>query len=542
MNLGSRFNQHSFAMVPAPSIPRSRFDRSFTVKDTMEFDYLNPIFVDEVLPGDTVNLNINTFVRLATQKVPILDNLWVDYYFFYCPSRLLWTNWKKFMGEQDNPGDSISYTIPQVTIPANGPEVGELADKFGLPTDVAAGYSANALPFRMYNKVWNEWFRDQNLQNSVTLNLGDGPDTLSDTVLLKVAKKPDYFTTASTAPQKGSASTISLSGTPTVSGTGNLSIPGMNLEFRTATSGGGSTRTLTSAAGGPGSSVFDSIGDGSQIHSWNPAQNVAFSSIASGLSVGVTGVDISVNDLRLGILVQSLLELMMIGGTRYVEIILAHFGVVSPDFRLARSEFLGGGSSRINIHPVAQTAITSGSNALAQLGAFGTSSSSGQNIGFSKSFTEHGYIMALCSARADVTYQQGLNKMWSRSDRFTFYWPKLQQLGEQVVYKGELLTKGTSYDTEVFGYQERHAEYRYRPSEIHGKFRSQYATSIDQWHMAEELSGSPALNSTFIVRNTPIDRSIAVTGEPALLFDAWIQYFHARPMMTYAIPATLGRF
>lgn len=529
MSLGSRTNQHSFAVVPAPTVPRSSFDRSFAIKDTMEFDYANPIFVDEVLPGDTVTCNLNTFVRLATQKVPILDNLYIDYYFFFCPSRLLWTNWKKFMGEQDSPGDSISYTVPQMTIPAGGPEVGSLADKLGLPTDIAAGYSVNTLPFRMYNKVYNDWFKSQDLQNAAVVDTDDGPDALTDYVLLKACKKHDYFTSALPAPQKGSAVSLPLGTTAPILADTSYS----NYQYvRRSTDGVVMTNTnplhgmITTGYLGESTNTTDYYLDLNGTH---------YTDLTNATAA-------TINEFRQAIMVQSMLELMARSGSRYVEIILAHFGVVSPDFRLSRSELLGMGTAKINSHPVAQTAITSGSNALGQLGAFGTSSTQGSYIGFSKSFTEHGYVMALCSARADVTMQQGLNRMWSRSTRNDFYWPKFQQLGEQTILKKEIYLQGTSDDTTVFGYQERHAEYRFRPSEIHGKFRSQYATPIDQWHMAEEFGSLPSLNSTFIVRNTPIDRAIAVSGEPALLFDGWVHYIHARPMMTYAIPASLGRF
>lgn len=528
MGLGSRNNQHSFAAVPAPSVPRSSFDRSFTVKDTMDFDYLNPIFVEEVLPGDTINLSLNTFVRLATQKVPILDNLWVDYYFFFVPNRIIWTNWKKFMGEQLNPGDSISYTVPQMTIPAGGPEVGSLSDKFGLPTDIAAGYTVNTLPYRAYNLIWNSWFKSQDLDNDVVVDYDDGPDTLSDYVLLKARKKHDYFTSALPSPQKGTAVSLPLGTTAPVTGIGlNSASSFTNSSLTVWETGSASAQTFAwRNAGAAPSEIFIEGTDADSAAIYADLTNATAATI---------------NELRLAMLTQSFLELMARGGSRYVEIILAHFGVQSPDFRLQRPEMLSAGTSRINIHPVAQTAITSGSNALGQLAAFGTGSTGG-NIGFAKSFTEHGIILGLCSARADVTYQQGLNKLWSRSTRLDYYWPKLQQLGEQTILKKELYLQGTADDTTVFGYQERHAEYRFRPSEIHGKFRSQYATPIDQWHMAEEFGSLPSLNSTFLARNTPIDRAIAVTGEPHLLFDAYVKMIHVRPMMTYAIPATLGRF
>ena len=235
-----------------------------------------------------------------------------------------------------------------------------------------------------------------------------------------------------------------------------------------------------------------------------------------------------------------MLELDARGGTRYVEILQAHFNVTSPDFRLQRPEYLGGGSSRITSHPVAQTAPTSGSNPQAQLAAFGTSQ--GSNIGFSKSFVEHGYVIGMACARADLTYQQGLNKLWTRQTRYDFFWPKLQEIGEQAILNKEIYAQGTSDDELVFGYQERYAEYRFKPSEIRGEFRSTYATSLDFWHMAEEFGSLPALNAAFIEQATPIDRAIAVSGAPHLLFDAWFKYTHARPMLTYSVPSTLGRF
>ena len=392
MSLGSRSNQHSFSVVPAPSIPRSSFDRSFTVKDTMEFDYLNPIFVEEIIPGDTVSLNLNTFVRLATQKVPILDNLYVDYYFFFCPSRLLWANWKKFMGEQDNPSDSISYTIPQMVIPAGGPEVGSLADKFGLPTDVAAGYQANALPFRMYNKVWNEWFRDQNLQNSVVVDTDDGTDALSDYVLLKANKKHDYFTSCLPSPQKGTAVELPLGTNAPIYSAGlthvDNTIP-IKVQYEDRAWGELSAN---------GASVNNSS--------------------TAGTTTGYLYADLSaataatINSLRQAFAIQQILELDARSGTRYVEALKGRWGVTSPDFRLQRPEYLGGGSTAVTVNPIAQT---SGSNAsgtstpLANLAAVGTALAKGH--GFTQSFTEHGVIIGLVSVRADLIYQQGLDRM-----------------------------------------------------------------------------------------------------------------------------------
>lgn len=528
--LGSRYSQHRFAQVPDVKMARSQFDRSFTIKDTFDFDYLVPIFVDEMLPGDTANVTLNSFARLATQKVPIMDNMYIDFFFFFVPNRLVMTNWEKLNGAQENPDDTTDYLLPTMTFPAGGPEVGTIYDKMGLPTDISAGYTINnTLPFRAYNLIWNEWFRDQNLQDSVDVPKDDGPDSPSEFTLLKRAKRHDYFTSALPWPQKGPAVTLPLGTVAPVISNGQP----LRLFDQTANSTNqvswSSSFGVTVAGGG--------FGNGNLLRAGDSQGNLT--GLQTDLSEATAA---TINQLREAFSMQSMLELDARGGTRYVEILQAHFNVISPDFRLQRPEYLGGGSQRINSHPVAQTAPTSGSNPQAQLAAFGTSSSAGQNIGFTKSFVEHGYVIGLACARADITYQQGINRMWSRSTRYDFFWPKLQELGEQAILNKEIYVQGNSADETVFGYQERYAEYRYKPSEIHGKFRSTFATSLDFWHMSEEFMSAPSLNETFIQQNTPIERAIAVTTEPHLLFDAYYSYKHARPMMTYAVPSTLGRF
>nr|QJB18984.1 MAG: major capsid protein [Microvirus sp.] len=523
--LGNRYSQHSFAQVPDVRMARSQFDRSFTIKDTFDFDYLVPIFVDEILPGDTCNLTVNTFARLATQKVPIMDNMMIDYFFFFVPNRLVWENWEKFNGAQTDPGDSTDYVLPQMTMTADGPEVGSIYDKFGLPTDIASAYTLkNTLPLRAYSLIWNDWFKDQNLQDSLVVPKDDGPDEVADFALQKRGKRHDYFTSCLPWPQKGPAVDLPLGISAPVITNGN------NPTFNAT---GQTNQPINAIAGSGVLNINNAPSSNSLITFGNQ----------SGLQADLTNATAAtINQLREAFSMQSLFELDARGGTRYVEILQAHFNVVSPDFRLQRPEYLGGGQTRINSHPVAQTAPTAGSNAQAQLAAFGTSSSQGQNIGFTKSFVEHGYVIGLACARADLTYQQGINRMWNRSTRYDFFWPKLQELGEQTVLNKEIYVQGNSADENVFGYQERYAEYRYKPSEIHGEFRSTFAQSLDFWHMAEEFNSLPSLNSTFIVQNTPIERAIAVTGAPHLLFDAWFNYKHARPMMTYSVPSTLGKF
>lgn len=527
--LGNRYSQHSFAQIPDVKMARSQFDRSFTVKDTFDFDYLVPIFVDEILPGDTCNINVNTFGRLATQKVPIMDNMYIDFFFFFVPNRLVWNNWEKFNGAQTDPGDSTDFVIPTITSRVTtGEIVGSIWDKMGLPTD-KPGLEVNTLPFRAYQLIWNEWFRDQNMQDSLVVSKDDGPDLPAEYALLKRGKRHDYFTSALPWPQKGDAVDLPLGTTaPVLTNNTAFTLKKSGLAERNLQVNTDATNTITLSGAG-------NYGTG----------NLQFGA-NSGLYADLTNATAAtINQFRQAISIQSLLELDARGGTRYVEILAAHFNVTSPDFRLQRPEYLGGGETKINSHPVAQTAPTAGSNPQAQLAAFATTSTSGQNIGFSKSFVEHGYVIGLACARADITYQQGINRMWLRENRYDFFWPKLQEIGEQAILNKELYAQGTANPTQdeaVFGYQERYAEYRYMPSQIKGEFRSTFATSLDFWHMAEEFGSLPSLNATFIQQSTPIERAIAVTSSPDLLMDMWFQYKHARPMLTYSIPATLGRF
>nr|AVQ10214.1 putative major capsid protein [Gokushovirinae environmental samples] len=523
--------QHVFAQVPEAQISRSRFDRSHGVKTTFDAGWLVPVFVDEVLPGDTFNLRVTYFARLATPIHPFMDNMFLETFFFFVPNRLLWNNFKKFFGEQDNPADSTSFLVPQSTSPAGGYGEMSLQDYMGLPTK-KAGYLHNVLHTRAYNRIYNEWFRDQNLQNSVTLDLGDGPDTPANYVLLRRGKRHDYFTSCLPWPQKGPAVNIPLGGTAPVTGIGftgspTLATGGLTYRESTPLPNKVYTNAMQTAPG---------AANGIMVQSDTAVAATAKPLIYADLTQATAA---TINQLRQAFQIQKIYERDARGGTRYTELIQAHFGVTSPDARLQRSEYLGGGSTPINVNPIAQTSV-SAATPQGNLAAMGTGMLSG--VGFSKSFTEHGVLIGMVSARADMNYQNGLNRMWSRQTRFDFYWPALAQIGEQAVLNKEIFCNADANDPLTFGYQERYAEYRYKPSQICGLFRSNAAAPLDSWHLAVNYSALPALNATFIVEDPPVDRVIAVTTEPHFLLDGYFQLQCARPMPVYSVPGNIDRF
>lgn len=522
MHRNKSVNVHQFAMIPKADIPRSSFKIETAHKTTFDAGYLIPVYVDEVLPGDTFNLKMTAFARLSTPLYPTMDNLHLDSFFFFVPNRLIWSNWQKFMGQQENPGDSISYVVPTTTTPAGGYAVGSIFDYMGLPTvgQVAAGQTVShaALHLRAYNLIYNEWFRDENMQNSVVVNKGDGPDTYTDYALLRRGKRHDYFTSALPWPQKGASVTLPL----------GTKAPIVSANYSAGISPGNFIPMATVAPTGV-------------------AGNYTFGTGATGLYTDLTSATAAtINQLRQSFQIQKLLERDARGGTRYTEIVRSHFGVISPDARLQRPEYLGGGSTPININPIAQTSGTNASGTstpLGNLAAMGTGLAHGH--GFTQSFTEHGVIIGLVSVRADLTYQQGLRKMWSRSTRYDFYFPAFAHLGEQAILNKEIYVTGNSTDNDVFGYQERWAEYRYNPALITGLFKSTSAGTIDGWHLAQKFTSLPTLNTSFIQENPPVSRILAVgasaNGQQFLL-DTFFSNKIARPMPMYSVPGLIDHF
>lgn len=530
-------SQEDSSIIKRPTIPRSKFIGHWTRKTAFDAGYLVPFLVDEILPGDHMRYNVTAYVRMSTPLFPIFDNQRVDTFFFFVPNRILWVNWVKMMGEQANPADSISYNTPDIPSPVGGYAVGSLFDHMGLPVagqiDPGQQLWTSVMPLRAYNKIWNDWFRDQNIQNSAAEITANGPDVPANYSLLRRAKAQDYFTTALPWPQKFTAPATPLSGQAPVTGIGMPFGATNNTGPFTAYESDGAAAVYANAAdptsfGNLYIKTLDPGGGGQII-----PQVFADLSAATGVAI---------NTFRQAFMVQTLLERDARGGTRYTELIRNHFGVINPDFRLQRAEYIGGGQSPLNITPIAQTA-PSASAVVGALGAAGTSAGTHEA---SYAATEHGFIIGLINVRTELSYQQGLHKMWTRGTRYDYYWPTFAELGEQAILRKEIYCVGNALvDDLVFGYQERWHEYRTRYSEVTGIMRSTATGTLDAWHLAQRFSAAPTLSDTFIQDTPPMDRVLAAGALAAgqqYLADIMIQRTATRPLPTFGTPATLGRF
>lgn len=561
----SHRKNNRFSQIPNSPIQRSVFDRSHDYKTTMDAGYLIPFFVDEVLPGDTFKLRVNAFVRMNTLIAPFMDNVFMDTFFFFVPTRLVWDNWQRFCGEQKNPGDSTDFLIPSLIHSSGSNNIitkftpGSIFDYMGLPTstnspDSTIPFYVNSLPFRAYNLIYNEWFRDENLIDSVPVPTGDGPDDVNTYKLLKRAKHHDYFTSALPWPQKGPQVDINLASNSVVpvemwsrtdpdtvtkanwnNGVGIHFQGDINYASMYLANGGDFVQRYSEASPVAGTGLRAILSPNVQYPSHSNTYGSGYAN-----DPFVSWPSIEINDLRQAFQIQKFYEKWARGGSRYTETLRVMFNVISPDARLQRPEYLGGTHSRVNVVPTAQTSSTDSVSPQSNLSAFGVLGDSAH--GFNKSFVEHGYVIGLCCLRADITYQQGLNRMWSRRQLFDFYWPTLAHLGEQVVYNREIYAQGTADDNGVFGYQERYAEYRYKPSMITGKLRSTDPQSLDVWHLAQKFDTMPKLNQDFIEENPPINRVIAVQNEPQFFADFWFDLKTSRPMPVYSVPGLVDHF
>lgn len=539
----NRNSEQHYAQVPHAEIRRAKFQRDFNLLTTMNEGDLVPIYLDEVLPADTFKINLNALVRMATPLYPVMDNAYMDFYFFFVPARLLWKHFQNLMGQNDSTfwAETTEYTTPVTTAPEGGWNVGTLADYFGIPTGVS-GLKVNSLPFRAYAKVWNEWFRDENLQQPVTQSMDDTTTTgvntgtkLSDAeaggMPLKVCKYKDYFTSCLPSPQK-STEPVQL---PLTGAAGIYAYSDKELKNKTEATINSYT-DQTDAGGVTNQRLYDVIlwtSEPEQIYVGNGEAKKQYYLGADLTKVEAT----TINELRQAIAVQHIFERDARTGTRYKEILKGAWGVTSPDARLDRSEYIGGHRMPINVNQVIQTSSTDSTSPQGNTGAYSMTTLSRNMCTYSA--TEHGYVLGLAAIRVDHSYQQGLSRLWTRNTRFSYYDPMLANLGEQAVLNQEIYAQGKAEDEEVFGYQEAWADYRYRTNMITSEMRSNYAQTLDAWHYADKYDALPTLSSSWIKEGTEnIDRTLAVQSSNSHQFICNFYYEQAwtRPMPIYSVP------
>lgn len=531
--MANRNSESRFAQVPRANIKRARFKRNYSNITTINEGDLVPIYVDEVLPGDTISLNQNSLIRMSTPLYPVMDNAYCDFYYFFVPCRLLWDHWQNLMGQNDSTywAETTEYSVPQTTAPSGGWAAGTIADYMGIPTQVA-NLSVNSMPFRAYARIWNEWFRDENLQQPVVQDMDDANNTGSNTgtdltdaqnggLPLKVGKRHDYFTSCLPAPQKGEQVNFGLAQRTTLDGYAKTSLGEMKVLQFTPNEGAAIEKEANNE-------TFTIAGT---YFAGGKAGNGDIKLYSSPIS------PVTINDLRQAIAIQHILEADARGGTRYIELLAHEFGVTSPDSRLQRSEYIGGSCIPININQVIQTSATDSTSPQGNTAAYSMTTSRDKMVSYSA--VEHGYIIGLACIRVDHSYQQGLSRMWTRKGRFDFYHPMLANLSEMAVLNQEIYAQGTEKDTEVFGYQEAWADYRYHPNIVTGEMRSNYAQSLDAWHYADHYEALPMLSSTWIQEGTEnIDRTLAVQAETSHQFiaDFYFDQTWTRPMPIYSVP------
>lgn len=538
-----------FSQLPHVDIHRSVFDRSHSLKTSFNVGDVIPFYVDEVLPGDTFDITTSKVVRMPSLVTPIMDNIYLDTYYFFVPNRLTWEHWRQFNGENTESAwaPTVEYQVPQlVSPPSTGWNIGTLADYFGIPTGIP-NLSVNALPFRAYALIMNEWFRDENLTDPLLIPVDDATvdgvntgnyitDTVKGGLPFKAAKYHDYFTSCLPAPQKGPDVTIPIVGDTPVMPKSDLvadfdgSTPGLHFfAYNSASPASGTIRRQVNGTNVIEPGPVSLMSSNSQFMA--PDNLWAISSEASVATI---------NQLRLAFQVQKLYEKDARGGTRYIEILKAHFGVTSPDARLQRPEYLGGNRIPININQIVQQSQTTDQSP--QGNPVGLSLTSDTHSDFRKSFVEHGFVIGLMVARYDHTYQQGLERFWSRRDRFDYYWPVFANIGEQAVLNKEIFAQGTDVDDEVFGYQEAWADYRFKPSHVTGEMRSQSSQTLDSWHLADNYSQLPSLSDEWIREDkTNVNRVIAVTSAIThqLFADLYVHCRSTRPMPVYSVPGLI---